>query len=78
MRMASVTDIGAIIRGRRIELGMSQDALARRAGVSRLWVNEIEAGKPGAETGLVLRVLDVLGVEVEAYAQKPAKREGDR
>jgi HTH-type transcriptional regulator/antitoxin HipB len=78
MRMASVTDIGAIIRGRRIELGMSQEALARRAGVSRLWVNEIEAGKPGAETGLVLRVLDVLGVEVEAYAQKPAKREGDR
>ena len=78
MRMASVTDIGAIIRGRRIELGMSQDALARRAGGSRLWVNEIEAGKPGAETGLVLRVLDVLGVEVEAYAQKPAKREGDR
>lgn len=78
MRMASVTDIGAIIRGRRIELGMSQDALARRAGVSRLWVNEIEAGKPGAEAGLVLRVLDVLGVEVEAYAQKPAKREGDR
>ena len=31
-------------------------------GVSRLWVNQVEKGKPGASLGLVLRALDSLGV----------------
>ncbi len=35
----------ATARGRRFELGLSQAALANRAGVSRDWVNYFEAGK---------------------------------
>lgn len=31
-------------------------------GVSRLWVNQVEHGKPGASLGLVLRALNALGV----------------
>jgi hypothetical protein len=33
-------------------------------GVSRLWINQIERGKPGASIGLVLRTLMVLGIEL--------------
>ena len=65
MRLASVADAGAIIRGRRMDMGMSQDALASRSGVSRSWINEVEAGKSTAEIGLVLRMFDVLGLEAE-------------
>lgn len=36
------------------------------AGVSRLWVNQVERGKPGASLGLILRALAVLGVELTA------------
>ncbi len=54
--------IGALIRDRRRALGLDQAELAARIGVSRLWVNQIERGKPGAGLGLVLRALAALGV----------------
>jgi HTH-type transcriptional regulator/antitoxin HipB len=44
---------------------MSQAALAERTGVSRKWIYEFEAGKPTAELGLLLRVLDALGLSLE-------------
>lgn len=49
--------IGALIRDRRRALGLGQADLAARIGVSRLWVNQVERGKPGASLGLVLRAL---------------------
>jgi HTH-type transcriptional regulator/antitoxin HipB len=51
--------------GRRTDLGLSQVALARRAGVSRKWISEFEAGNLSAEIGLVLRVLDALGMALD-------------
>ena len=66
MRVRSIGDAAAVVRGRRLELKLSQDELARRAGVSRKWVYEFEAGKPAAELGHVIRVLDALGVRLEA------------
>lgn len=59
-------DIGALIKDRRKALGLDQSDLADRIGVSRLWVNQIERGKPGAGIGLVLRALAALGVELTA------------
>jgi y4mF family transcriptional regulator len=55
-------DIGALIRDRRRELGLDQAELAERIGVGRLWVNQVERGKPGASLGLVLRALRALGL----------------
>ncbi len=48
-----------------MDLGLSQAELAERAGVSRKWIYEFEAGKPTAEFGLLLRVLDALGLGIE-------------
>jgi hypothetical protein len=49
-------------------------------GASRLWVNQIEGGKPGAGMGLVLRAFNVLELtlsvampgELEAETETPA------
>jgi HTH-type transcriptional regulator / antitoxin HipB len=60
----SIRDLAAVIRGRRKDLGLSQAELAKRAGVSRKWIYEFEDGKPTAEFGLVLRVLDVLDLQL--------------
>ncbi len=65
MTVRSVRDLAAAVRGRRADLGISQDELATRAGVSRKWVYEFEAGKPGAELAFTLRVLDALGLAIE-------------
>jgi len=69
MRIVSIADIAAAVRGRRMDLGLSQGDLADRARVSRKWVNEFEAGgKATAEMGHVIRVLDALGL---AFDIKP-------
>jgi HTH-type transcriptional regulator / antitoxin HipB len=57
-------DIGALIKDRRRTLGLDQAELAERIGVQRLWVNQVERGKPGASLGLVLRALSAVGVEL--------------
>jgi y4mF family transcriptional regulator len=48
-----------------MDLGLNQADLAHRAGVSRKWVYEFEAGKPTVEFGLVLRVLEELGLSLD-------------
>jgi y4mF family transcriptional regulator len=60
----SIRDLAAVLRGRRKDLGLSQAELANRAGVSRKWIYEFENGKPTAEFGLLLRVLDVLDLQI--------------
>ena len=45
--------------------GLSQAALASRAGVSREWISGFESGKATVEIGLVIRVLDSLGLGLD-------------
>ena len=66
MQIRTSNDIGGLIRARRRALGLDQRALAARVGVSRLWIGEIEHGKPGASLGLVLQTLAALGVTLAA------------
>jgi HTH-type transcriptional regulator/antitoxin HipB len=65
VRIGSLHDFAAAVRGRRQELGLSQAQLATRAHVSRAWVNAFESGKPAAELRLVLAVVDALGLELQ-------------
>lgn len=62
MQINTIRDVAATVRGRRQDLGLSQVELAARAGVSREWINAFEAGKPSVEFGLVIRLLDALGL----------------
>jgi HTH-type transcriptional regulator/antitoxin HipB len=64
MIVRSIRDAAVAVRGRRADLHISQDELARRAGVSRKWIVEFEAGKPTAEFLLVIRLLEALGLEL--------------
>jgi len=64
-------DLGLAIREQRTRLRLGQRELARRVGVSRQWIVEVEKGKPRAEVGLVLRTLAALGLDLRA-AQRSA------
>ncbi len=73
MKLRSIRDFAAAVRGRRQDLGLSQAELAARAGVSRKWIYQFEAGKPTAELRLILRVLDALGLVLDvAYDEQTA------
>ncbi|HZP69298.1 MAG TPA: helix-turn-helix domain-containing protein [Pseudolabrys sp.] len=64
MRLRTPLDIGQAIRDNRRRLGLDQDDLAKRVGVSRKWLIDVERGKPGAPIGLLLRTLDALGLRL--------------
>lgn len=57
----SLPRLGAAIRRLRLDRGMTQVDLARRADVSRQWLIGLERGQtPGLEVGRLMRVLDAL------------------
>lgn len=60
MRIRTPLDLGLAIRDKRRKLKLSQNELARKAGVGRQWVVAIEHGKSRAELSLVLRTLAAL------------------
>lgn len=81
---AVLAQIGARVAGRRLELGLSQAALAEQAGVGKRTVERIEAGYAVDLSSFIrmLRVLDALpgleGVIPEAAPRPMAllKRKG--
>jgi transcriptional regulator with XRE-family HTH domain len=73
-----MTTVGQRVKQRRRELGMSQDALAKRAGISKSFLSDLETGKRslGAETLLDLGramglSLDYLMTGKESSNQRP-------
>ena len=74
MLIRTPADIGAIVRDRRKQLKLDQATLAKRIGVSRQWVIEIERGHTRAELGLVLRAIDVLDINLDASIDEASRR----
>ncbi|HYI39135.1 MAG TPA: hypothetical protein VE053_02325 [Allosphingosinicella sp.] len=64
--LRTVADVGKLIRAKRRALELDQAELAERAHVSRLWVNEVERGKPGAGIARILRTFAVLDLRLVA------------
>ena len=73
MRVQTPRALGALVRGHRRSLKLTQASLARKAGVSRAWITEFEAGKPTVELGRVLAVLDALGLVLDAHTAASPK-----
>ncbi|MGH7173625.1 MAG: helix-turn-helix domain-containing protein, partial [Gemmataceae bacterium] len=74
MLIRTPADLGAVIRDRRKELKLDQATLAKRIGVSRQWIIEVEHGHPRAELALVLRTIDVLDIYLDASTAPVADR----
>ena len=62
----SPSDLGHIVRDCRTRRGLTQAYLADQVGVSRKWLIDLEGGKRTADLSLVLRTLNVLGIELDA------------
>lgn len=57
-------ELGTAIRNTRRTQGLRQDQLAAAANVGVRFIIDIEAGKPTAQIGKTLAVLDALGLTV--------------
>lgn len=66
MLITKPADLGALIKDARNKYGYSQADLAKRIGVSRFWVANLEKGKSGAAIAKVFKALRVLHLTLEA------------
>lgn len=60
----SVSDLGMAVRAVRKEQGLRQDDTAGSAGVGHVFLRDVERGKETVQFGLVLKVLDELGIQM--------------
>ena len=67
------TEIGTTIRTARKAQGLRQDELAGAAGVGLRFIVDLEAGKPTAQLGKALQVLQALCCTVSIASPKAPK-----
>lgn len=72
MNVRNAHQIGILVRDRRKTLGIGQQVMADRLGVSRYWVSQLENGNSGAAIGQTLNALAVLGIGLDAQIQDAA------
>lgn len=70
--MARLGGLGQRIRARRKTLGVSAQAAAEAAGMSRVTWHRIEGGEPSVTMGAYLNALDALGLEIQVATPMPA------
>ena len=59
--IGSTEELEAALRRNRKALGLTQAELALAAGVGLRFVGEVEAGKPSAQLGRVMQLIEALG-----------------
>ncbi len=67
MLLRTTSDLAALVRERRRELGLTQDALARLADLRRATVADLEAGRSRPSFDSALAVLAALGIGLDAW-----------
>jgi transcriptional regulator with XRE-family HTH domain len=65
VRVSTAEDFGSVVRERRHELRLSQQAAADRAGVNRSWLSAVEQGHARAELGKLLRLVRALDMVLD-------------
>lgn len=73
MKIRNLTsfDIGALIKSTRNAQNLRQDELAGAAGVGVRFIVDLEAGKPTAQIGKALQVLQALGCTFDISPPTP-------
>lgn len=70
--LASMVQVGALLRAERAERRMSQADMATLLGLSRQSLVALEGGAEGIAAGTLLRILADLGVVVLAFPSQAA------
>ncbi len=74
----SLTDLGAAIKARRHELGLTQGQMAVRSGLNQRWMSNVETGKRNLSYSSLCRLVSALDLslsELIARAEATAAAE---
>lgn len=70
-------EIGKIVQYYRKQSGLSQQQLARLAGVGKTVIFDIEKGKETIQLNTLLKVLDILNIRMSFETPFPATMDDD-
>lgn len=71
--MAEAAWFGGRLRELREAAGMTQEVLAEKAGLTRVGIAQLEAGRNGPTWETVLVLANALGTDCKAFTEPPAK-----
>jgi len=74
----SVGEMRAQVKAARVTAGWTQAQLAARIGATRQFVSGFEGGTSGADLGMILRLLDALGLALDVGTAPVLPSEGIR
>lgn len=63
-KVSNAKELGALVRQRRKQAGLTLKDAAGMAGVGIRFLSELERGKPTLQLGLVIEVLQLFGLEL--------------
>lgn len=62
--------LASVVEGRRAELGYSQQALAKKAGMSRTYISEVERAERNLSISSLFKLAEALDCEASALLQQ--------
>lgn len=76
--MNTAAQLGAAIRSRRRQMGITQKELAMTCGTGLRFIVDLEKGKPTCQIGKTLQVLQALGLVIEMKLVGGGESSGSR
>ncbi len=73
MKINNAEEFGNLIRAKRRKLGLTQAELAGYSGSSIMFLSDLERGKPTAEIGKAITVMNTLGIDLVAIDRQKAQ-----
>jgi len=70
MTVNKIEKLGEMIKQARKEQGLTQEQLAATTGVGVRFIRELEQGKESCHIGKALKVVAMLGIDIEANGIK--------
>jgi HTH-type transcriptional regulator/antitoxin HipB len=71
IKIQSREALGTTLRARRKKLGLTQEQIAKRIGISRRSYNELEQGERNATFDMVLHAVQLLGLDFYIHSRGP-------
>ena len=69
MKITDAASLGNVIRSRRKELKYTQGYISEITGLSVSFLSDLENGKPTAEIGKTIEVINLLGLDIFVEAR---------
>lgn len=66
-------DFGHLVKDARLKMGLTQEEVAWKAGISQVYYCYLEKGKRNIDLELALKLCDILTIDIQDFAKRYIK-----